>query len=85
MILIFLEFHTEKTLYGMIEYMVETLGVWLQGKRCLAVDVNPGMGGWQTRHLRLANDGYMKEIDRQMASSISLTDTPFDKAHDNTR
>ena len=35
--------------------------------------------------LRLANNGYMKEIDRQMASSISLTDTPLGKAHDNTR
>ena len=35
--------------------------------------------------LRLANDGYMREIDRQMASSISLTDIPFGKAHDNTR
>ena len=34
--------------------------------------------------LRLANDGYMREIDRQMASSISLTDIPFGKAHDNT-
>ena len=33
--------------------------------------------------LRLGNNGYMKEIDRQMASS--LTDTPFGKAHDNTR
>ena len=45
MILITLEFHDEKTLYGMISYMVETFDVWLRGKRCLAVDVNPGMGG----------------------------------------
>ena len=49
------------------------------------MDVNPGMGGLQARHVRLADDGYMEEIDRQMASSISLTDTSFGKAHDNTR
>ena len=49
------------------------------------MDVNPGMGGQQARHVRLADDGYMEEIDRQMASSISLTDTSFGKAHDNTR
>ena len=85
MTFITLEFHDEKTLYGMTGYMVETLECMTAGGWCLAVDVNPGMGGWQTRHLRLANDGYMKEIDRQMASSISLTDTPFGKAHDNTR
>ena len=85
MIFMTLESHDVKTLYGMIGYMVETLGVWLRGEGCLAVHVNPGMGGWQTRHFRLPNDGYMKEIDRQMASSISLTDTPFGKAHDNTR
>ena len=60
-------------------------GCMIAGEWCLAVDVNLGVGGWQTRHLRLANNGYMKEIDRYIASSISLTDTPFGKAHDNTR
>jgi len=35
--------------------------------------------------LSLANDGYMKEIDRYMTSSISLAGTPFGKAYDNTR
>ena len=85
MILIALEFHDEKTLYGMVGYTVETFGCMIAGKRCLAVDVNPRMGGWQAKHVRLANDGYMQEIDRQMASSISLTDTPLDKAHDNSR
>ena len=35
--------------------------------------------------MRLADDGYMEDIDRQMASSISLTDTSFGKAHDNTK
>ena len=59
--------------YG--DFGCTTAGGWY-----LAVDVNPGLGGWQTKHLRLANDGCMKEIDRQMASSISLTDTPLDKA-----
>ena len=45
MILITLEFHDEKTLYGMVGYTVETFGCMIAGKRCLAVDVNPRMGG----------------------------------------
>ena len=45
MILITLEFHDEKTLYGMTGYMVETLECMTAGGWCLAVDVNPGMGG----------------------------------------
>ena len=47
MILITLEFHDEKTLYGMIGYMVETLGVWLRGKKMLG-------GGCQSRNGWLA-------------------------------
>ena len=40
-----LEFHDEKTLCGMTGYIVKTLGCMTAGGWCLAVDVNPGMGG----------------------------------------
>ena len=40
-----LEFHDEKTLYGMTGYIVKTLGCMTAGGWCLAVDVNPEMGG----------------------------------------
>ena len=45
MTFITLEFHDEKTLYGMTGYIVKTLGCMTAGGWCLVVDVKPGMGG----------------------------------------